>query len=101
MNVTLDSTPTTELFDSYVVPNYGRFPLALDRGEGAWVWDETGRKCLDFGAGIAVCWIGHCHPRVVEVMPRQLRRLVHTSNLYYTRPQGLLARKLVELVGLP
>ena len=100
MNLTLESTPTTELFDRYVVPSYGRFPLAFERGEGAWVWDETGRKYLDFGAGIAVCSIGHCHPRVVEVMSRQLGRLVHTSNLYYTRPQGLLARKLVELIGL-
>jgi predicted acetylornithine/succinylornithine family transaminase len=100
MNLTLDSAPTTELFDNYVVPNYARFPLAFERGEGAWVWDETGRKYLDFGAGIAVCAIGHCHPRVVEAMSRQLGRLVHTSNLYYTRPQGLLARKLVELVGL-
>ncbi len=100
MNLTLESAPTTELFGSYVVPTYGRFPLAFERGEGAWVWDENGRKYLDFGAGIAVCSIGHCHPRVVEVMARQLGRLVHTSNLYYTRPQGLLARKLVELVGL-
>jgi len=99
MNPNLESTPTIELFDSYVVPNYARFPLALERGEGAWVWDEAERKYLDFGAGIAVCSIGHCHPRVVEAMSRQIGRLVHTSNLYYTRPQGLLARKLVELVG--
>jgi len=101
MNLSLESTTTTmELFDNYVVPSYGRFPLALERGQGAWVWDEAGRKYLDFGAGIAVCSVGHCHPRVVEAMSRQLAKLVHTSNLYYTRPQGLLARKLVELVGL-
>jgi predicted acetylornithine/succinylornithine family transaminase len=100
MNLTLESASTTDLFDTFVVPNYGRFPLAFERGEGAWVWDEAGRKYLDFGAGIAVCSIGHCHPRLVEVMSRQLARLVHTSNLYYTRPQALLARKLVELVGL-
>jgi len=95
-----DSTPTIDLFSKYVIPTYGRFPLAFTRGEGTWVWDEAGRKYLDFGAGIAVCSIGHCHPRVVEVMTRQIGRLVHTSNLYYTRPQGLLARKLVDLVGL-
>jgi len=100
MNLTLESAPTTELFGSYVVPTYGRFPLAFERGEGAWVWDENGKKYLDFGAGIAVCSIGHCHPRVVEVLTRQVGKLVHASNLYYTRPQGLLARKLVELVGL-
>jgi acetylornithine/N-succinyldiaminopimelate aminotransferase len=100
MKSSADAIPTTELFQDYVVPTYGRFPLVFERGAGAWVWDEAGRKYLDFGAGIAVCSIGHCHPRVVEVMARQLGRLVHTSNLYYTRPQGLLARKLVELVGL-
>jgi acetylornithine/N-succinyldiaminopimelate aminotransferase len=100
MKLTPESAPTTELFGNYVVPTYARFPLAFERGEGAWVWDEAGRKYLDFGAGIAVCSIGHCHPRVVEVLSRQVGRLVHTSNLYYTRPQGLLARKLVELVGL-
>ena len=100
MNETLDSVSTIDLFNNYVVPSYGRFPLAFERGEGSWVWDEAGRKYLDFGAGIAVCSIGHCHPRVVEAMSRQLGRLVHTSNLYYTRPQGLLARKLVELVGI-
>jgi predicted acetylornithine/succinylornithine family transaminase len=101
MNLTLESTPTVDLFGSYVVPNYSRFPIALARGEGSWVWDEAGRKYLDFGAGIAVCSIGHCHPRVVEVMTRQLSQLVHTSNLYYTRPQGLLASRLVQLVGHP
>jgi len=101
MNPSPDSVPTTELFGTYVVPNYGRFPLALERGQGAWVWDEAGRKYLDFGAGIAVCSIGHCHPRVIDVLSRQVGRLVHTSNLYYTRPQGLLARRLVELVGIP
>jgi len=101
MNPTPESDPTIELFRRHVVPTYGRFPLVFERGEGTWVWDEAGKKYLDFGAGIAVCSIGHCHPRVVEVMSRQLGRLVHTSNLYYTRPQGLLARKLVELVGVP
>ena len=100
MNLLPESGPTTELFDNYVVPTYARFPLVFERGEGTWVWDEGGRKYLDFGAGIAVCSIGHCHPRVVEALSRQVGRLVHTSNLYYTRPQGLLARKLVELVGL-
>jgi predicted acetylornithine/succinylornithine family transaminase len=100
MNFALESASTPDLFGAYVAPTYGRFPLVFERGQGAWVWDESGRKYLDFGAGIAVCSIGHCHPRLVEVMSRQLSRLVHTSNLYYTRPQGLLARKLVELVGI-
>ncbi|SRR5581483_5119506 len=101
MSLALHSTDTRELFDRYVVPNYGRFPLRLSRGQGSRVWDEDGNEYLDFGAGIAVCSIGHCHPRVIDVMTKQLGTLVHTSNLYYTRPQGLLAKRLVELVGEP
>jgi len=94
-----DSLSTRELFDRYVVPTYGRFPLQLARGEGSWIWDEEGKRYLDFGAGIAVTSLGHCHPRVVAKMREQLGVLVHTSNLYFTRPQGLLAQKLVEITG--
>jgi predicted acetylornithine/succinylornithine family transaminase len=100
MKTSADTIPTMELFKECVVPTYGRFPIVFERGQGSWVWDEAGRKYLDFGAGIAVCSIGHCHPRVTEVLSRQLGELIHTSNLYYTRPQGVLARKLVDLVGL-
>jgi acetylornithine aminotransferase/acetylornithine/N-succinyldiaminopimelate aminotransferase len=92
---------TDELFRRYVMPTYGRFPVKLVRGEGAWVWDEAGKRYLDFGAGIAVCSVGHCHPRVVGAMRDQLGKLIHTSNLYFTRPQGLLAKRLVEMVGVP
>jgi len=90
---------TQALFEQFVIPTYGRFPLALARGEGCRVWDEAGKEYLDMGAGIAVCSVGHCHPRVAEVLSRQARTLVHTSNLYFTRPQGELARRLVKCVG--
>lgn len=94
--------PTTlELFDQYVIPTYGRFGVRIARGEGCRVWDEDGREYLDFGAGIAVTSLGHGHPRVVARMREQLGVLVHTSNLYYTRPQGELAKRLVEIVGAP
>lgn len=92
---------TLELFEHYVIPTYGRFSVRLARGEGSRVWDEDGKEYLDFGAGIAVTSLGHCNPRVVERMRRQLGELVHVSNLYYTRPQGELAKKLVEIVGAP
>ena len=95
-----DSTPTELLFDEYVLPTYGRFPLCLARGLGSRVWDESGREYLDFGAGIAVCSLGHCHPRLIAAMERQARTLGHTSNLYYTRLQGLLAKRIVEIVGI-
>lgn len=95
------SLTTLELFDQYVIPTYGRFGVRIERGQGCRVWDEDGREYLDFGAGIAVTSLGHCHPRVVARMSRQLGQLVHTSNLYYTRPQGELAKRLVEIVGAP
>jgi acetylornithine aminotransferase/acetylornithine/N-succinyldiaminopimelate aminotransferase len=92
---------TRELYERYVIPTYGRFDLRLARGQGCEVWDESGKRYLDFGAGIAVTSLGHCHPRVIAAMQRQLASLVHTSNLYYTRPQGELAQRLVRLVGAP
>ena len=96
------SAPTTrELYDRYVIPTYGRFDVKLARGQGSVVWDEAGKRYLDFGAGIAVTSIGHCHPRVLAAMRAQLGTLVHTSNLYDTRPQAELAERLVRLTGAP
>ncbi len=90
---------TRELYDRYVIPTYGRFDLKLARGRGCEVWDEDGKRYLDFGAGIAVTSIGHAHPRVVRVLQEQVAKLVHTSNLYFTRPQAVLAERLVRLVN--
>jgi acetylornithine aminotransferase/acetylornithine/N-succinyldiaminopimelate aminotransferase len=95
----MNTTATRELFDRHVIPTYGRFDLRLAKGAGARVWDEDGKAYLDFGAGIAVVSLGHCHPRVVKTMQEQVATLVHVSNLYYNRPQGLLAERLVRLVG--
>jgi predicted acetylornithine/succinylornithine family transaminase len=91
-------TSTRELYDRHVIPTYGRFDLRLARGHGCEVWDEDGKRYLDFGAGIAVTSIGHAHPRVVRALQEQVATLVHTSNLYYTRPQALLAQRLTRLV---
>ena len=90
---------TRQLFEEFVVPTYKRYDLLLVRGRGSRVWDEEGKSYLDFGAGIAVSTLGHAHPRLIEALSRQSRELIHTSNLYYTRPQGELARKLVDIVG--
>jgi acetylornithine aminotransferase/acetylornithine/N-succinyldiaminopimelate aminotransferase len=95
------STPSTaDLYRDYVMPTYGRFDLALVRGEGTRVWDEEGKEYLDFGAGIAVCSLGHSHPQLTKALAEQAATLVHTSNLYLTRPQGELGKLIVELVGL-
>src|SRR5690242_8650035 len=101
MNAPTKTPATADLYRQYVIPNYGRIDLRIARGEGCRVWDEEGNEYLDFGAGIAVCSLGHSHPRITETLTRQAQVLVHTSNLYYTRPQGLLARRLVEAVGVP
>jgi len=93
--------PTTaELYRDYVMPTYGRFDLTLARGEGSRVWDEEEKEYLDFGAGIAVCSLGHSHPKLSKAIADQAALLVHTSNLYLTRPQGELAKLVVDLVGL-
>jgi acetylornithine/succinyldiaminopimelate/putrescine aminotransferase len=92
---------TRELYDRYVIPTYGRFDLQLARGQGTRVWDEAGKRYLDFGAGIAVTSLGHSHPRIIQTLREQIGTLVHTSNLYYTRPQAELAERLVRLVGAP
>ena len=82
--------------DAHIFKTYGRFPIAFVRGEGAWLWDEDGRRYLDFLSGIAVCNLGHCHPAVVKAATAQLERLVHVSNFFYTAPQAELARRLTD-----
>jgi acetylornithine aminotransferase len=82
-------------FDAVVMTTYGRFPLALERGEGCRVWDSDGNRYLDFVAGIATCTLGHAHPLLVEAVTRQIQKLHHVSNLYYIREQGELAQWLV------
>jgi predicted acetylornithine/succinylornithine family transaminase len=85
---------TTERFEEHVLGTYGRFPLTLVEGKGARVTDEAGREYLDFCMGIAVCSLGHCHPRMVAAIREQAGKLIHVSNLYYTDNQGLLAEEM-------
>ena len=82
--------------DRYMFQTYGRFPITLIRGEGCRVWDEDGREYLDFVGGLAVCALGHSSPLVTRALEEQSKKLVHVSNLYYTRPQTELAQLLVE-----
>lgn len=92
-------SPLAEDYSRFVIPTYGRFDLDIERGSGCQIWDTSGRKILDFGAGIAVCSLGHAHPEVTAAVCEQAGRLVHTSNLYRTGPQAALAKRLVELTG--
>lgn len=81
---------------NYVAPTYGRYELALTKGEGCYVWDSNGKKYLDFVSGLAVCNLGHCHPKVVEALKNQAEKLLHVSNLYHIEPQVQLAEKLCK-----
>lgn len=83
-------------FNAYVTNTYGRFPIAIDRGEGCRLWDTEGREYLDFVAGIATCTLGHAHPALVEAVTEQIKKLHHVSNLYYIPEQGKLAQWIVE-----
>lgn len=83
-------------FDQDVMTTYGRFPIALERGQGCHVWDTDGREYLDFVAGIATCTLGHAHPALVAAVTAQIQTLHHVSNLYYIPPQGDLAHWLTQ-----
>lgn len=84
------------LSDKYIMATYKRFPIVLVKGAGARVWDSNGKEYLDFVAGIAVCSLGHSHPKVAAAIQRQVEILTHVSNLYYIEPQINVARILVE-----
>jgi predicted acetylornithine/succinylornithine family transaminase len=77
-----------------LIPNYARYDVEFERGEGVRLWDKDGREYLDFLSGIGVCNAGHCHPRVVKAVRRQAARLMHVSNLFYTDPNVRLAERL-------
>lgn len=83
-------------FDQSVMPTYGRFPIAIDKGEGCRLWDTQGKEYLDFVAGIATCTLGHAHPALIKAVTEQINKLHHVSNLYYIPEQGQLAEWLVN-----
>jgi acetylornithine/N-succinyldiaminopimelate aminotransferase len=85
---------------SHVMNTYARLPVAFDRGEGAWLYDDTGRRYLDALAGIAVNTLGHNHPRLVRAIAEQAGRVIHTSNLYRVPRQETLADRLAALSGM-
>ncbi len=84
------------LSEKLFIPTYKRYPIVLRKGRGARVWDVEGKEYLDFLAGIAVNVLGHCPRKVVVAIQKQVQRLIHTSNLYYTEPQIALAHILIK-----
>ena len=99
-STTSETQPIMDLEREFLLQNYTRYPLVLDRGDGCHVYDVEGNRYLDFIAGIGVNALGHNHPRIVKVIREQAGLLIHSSNLYYHRYQGVLAKKLAEVSGL-
>src|SRR5581483_772172 len=89
-----------ELERQFLLPTYSRYPLAISRGKGVFVYDVEGRRYLDFVGGLGVNALGYAHPRIVKVIREQAARVIHTSNLYCHEYQGRLAQKLCALSGL-
>lgn len=104
------TTPTAEvtssleeiigLEQSYLLQNYARYPLALHRGKGCYLYDLDGNRYLDLISGIGVNSLGYAHPRITKIIRQQAGLLLHTSNLYYHEFQGRLAERLAKASGL-
>jgi len=84
----------------YLLQNYARYPLALRRGRGVYLYDLNGKRYLDLLSGIGVNSLGYAHPRITKVIRQQAGLLLHTSNLYYHEYQGRLAARLAKASGL-
>jgi acetylornithine/N-succinyldiaminopimelate aminotransferase len=91
----------TTRWQQSMMDNYGTPQLALERGEGAHVWDTDGKRYLDLLTGIAVNALGHAHPKIVEAVTAQISKIGHTSNLYVNEPALRLAERLLDLCGVP
>ncbi len=92
----MDSQTLMMLSEQVIAHTYNRFPILPVRGKGTRIWDIEGKEYLDFFAGLAVCNLGHCHPKVVKAIQTQAEKLIHVSNLYYIEPQIELASLLCK-----
>ncbi len=93
---TTSSADTIELFKQYVIPNYGRYPVNLVRGEGSEVWDSEGRRYLDLFPGWGCNLLGHCPPAVVAAVQEQVATMIHVPNTWHIHAQGHWAKLLSE-----
>jgi len=91
---------TIDKAKKYIMSTYASFPLVFDRGEGCYLYDDGGKKYLDFVSGIAVNALGYGHQRLIEAISDQTKKLTHVSNLYYNEPAVELAEKLSKHSGL-
>ena len=93
-------TAMIEASSPHVMNTYGRLPIAMSHGQGAWLWDVNGRKYLDGLGGIAVNTLGHNHPKLVPALQEQIAKLIHCCNYYHVPGQEALASELVALSGM-
>jgi len=91
----MESKKLLEDSASYLMHTYNRFPVVLKKGRGVKVWSWDGKEYLDFVGGVATNCLGHCHPKVVIAVQKQVQRLIHVSNFYHIEPQIRLAKILV------
>jgi acetylornithine/N-succinyldiaminopimelate aminotransferase len=85
---------TINLANTYILNTYNRVPVVFVKGRGTYIWDQDGKRYLDFFPGWAVSGLGHCHKRIVKTVSNQLKQIIHVSNNYYSYPQALLAQRL-------
>ena len=86
--------------ETYIMHTYGRFPIALDHGKGATLWDTEGKKYIDLTSGIGVNSLGHDNDALTTAISEQAHKLMHACNLYYTEPMVQAAKKLVDAAGM-
>ena len=86
--------------ETYIMHTYGRFPIALDHGKGATLWDTDGKKYIDLTSGIGVNSLGHDNEALTTAVSEQAHKLMHACNLYYTEPMVQAAKKLVDAAGM-
>ena len=86
--------------ETYLMHTYDRFPIALERGDGATLWDSEGRSYIDMTSGIGVNSLGHHNPVLLEAINGQAEKLLHACNLYYTEPMVQVAKNLVCATGM-
>ncbi|MCA9142836.1 MAG: aspartate aminotransferase family protein [Planctomycetaceae bacterium] len=92
----MNSSDTVELFKKYVIPNYGRYPVNLVRGEGSLVWDSEDNRYLDLFPGWGCNLLGHCPTKVVKAVQEQVAKLIHVPNTWHMEVQGLWAKELSD-----
>lgn len=92
--------PKAQYSEPAIMNSYARLPVSFVRGEGARLWDTTGREYLDALGGIAVTFLGHCHPKISQAISLQANKILHTSNLFHIQEQADLGMKFCAVSGM-